>query len=1306
MVHSRRATLWRLVAVATALLIIPQSIGAGILGVPEPPPFNEADAPKPVSFSERLRLDEEQEERLHALDFAIISKKLAGDRPLTLDQAGAMRSAAAHQANVIRKQGVPASGPSTFQGAWSPNLGPNPIGEITRSEGSLADMNGRIGALAIRPSTGEFILGGAQGGIWIWNGTSWVAKTDNLPSLAIGALAIAPTDDSVIYAGTGEGALSGDSYFGNGILKSTDGGQTWNHVSGDYFVSVSISRLLVDPNDADHLYVSTLRGRGGAKRTSPALHSKFGIWESHDGGSSWTLIEEAPKNTNGATDLEMDPQNPDVMYTSYWGDRVYKSTNGGHNWSPIMNGLPTHFNVQNLTRFSIGLSHPADGDAVLYTGTDFFDAGGIHHASKLWRSDDEGASWQALPVAGFSGSDDSVLDYCGGQCFYDNVVEVDPTNTDVVYAGGQFNYGIGSGGQYRSDDGGQTWKNLGWEQHPDYHALAFGPDPDEVLIGSDGGIWWSGDRGGRLPGAEDEGDITAATWLPVNRYGLQIAQFTSIATNPSFPGRERMWGGTQDNGTMRKSAVSTTWFDMYSGDGGQVLVDPDDWTHVYGTYFGISPYRATDGGGAFFANQYIRKGINLGDRSDFYPPWVLNKDNTEQLFLGTYRLYRTDNAKTEFASNVTWHAISPDLTSGCAGTAPNGARNCTISAIGIGGGEAVYTGSLDGYVYLSTDAQVNDNPSWTRLDQNGLPKRPIAQIAVDRSNYRTAYLAYNGFNAGTPGRPGHVFKTTDGGRSFTNISGNLPDAPVNSVILDPSYPNTLYAGTDVGPFVTYNGGVHWSALGTGFPIVAIWQMDMDTGAPAGANGIAPRTLLAGTHGRGAFRMMENAFVSAFEVTKVDAGIPVGPSKQLDYTITLKNIGNADATGVTVTDPIPNDTSFVSAGQGGTLSGGKVRWQNVSVAAGASVDLHFTVNIASALKKKVGTIVNDGIVVTSAAGPGTTGSPTITPIAPPYAVRLTPANQAQQERPGSSVTYPLHLRNVGYNADSYAVTTSGGTFVSHLLQADCATPLPATVGPLTPGEATDLCVQIDIPANAANNAVDVTTVTATSAANPAVSASATVTTTAAAAATLLVDNDGDGPDVQSYYADALTAAGVVFNTWDLRTDPEIPSAFLNSYTNVVWFTGNSYPGPIVPYEDQLATFLDGGGRLFMSGQDILDQEAGTTAFVHDYLHIDWDGSEAQNDKATDFVNGITGNPVTDGIGAVALDHDILGAEFEDQITPIGPAVAAFTDDAGEPNALNVDAGTYKVVFLAFPMEAYGDAAAKADLVSRVFDYFAP
>jgi hypothetical protein len=222
----------------------------------------------------------------------------------------------------------------------------------------------------------------------------------------------------------------------------------------------------------------------------------------------------------------------------------------------------------------------------------------------------------------------------------------------------------------------------------------------------------------------------------------------------------------------------------------------------------------------------------------------------------------------------------------------------------------------------------------------------------------------------------------------------------------------------------------------------------------------------------------------------------------------------------------------------------------------------------------------------------------------------------------------------------------------------------------------------------------------------VSASASITTSAVVLDTLLVDGDGNAPNVQGAYSTALTSAGVQFATWDLATNSTLPIGLLKAYKNVVWFTGNAYPGPITPYEADLKAFLDGGGRLLMSGQDILDQAAGTTAFVHDYLHITWDGSETQNDKPTTAVHGIALNPVTDGIGAIPLDHTVLGAAFEDRITPNGTATAAFTDDTAAADALNVDTGTYKVVFLAFPFEAYGSTGDKADLMTRVFAYFGP
>jgi uncharacterized repeat protein (TIGR01451 family) len=919
-----------------------------------------------------------------------------------------------------------------------------------------------------------------------------------------------------------------------------------------------------------------------------------------------------------------------------------------------------------------------------------------------------------------------VTDYCATQCFYDNVIETDPTNPNVVFAAGQFNYAIGSGGIFRSDDGGQTWRNLGYDQHPDFHALAMNPaHPEQVLIGSDGGVWYSPDRGGRnAPSSlrrdadwqDLNGTVNPTTSAVLGRTGLAISQFTSIATVPQVsPGAdgERFWGGTQDNGTLRKSVNSKTWFDVASGDGGQVVVDPTPDTcqlgpscYVYGTYYGISPYRYNDGGN-FFSNSYIRKGIDLTDRSDFYIPLVLNKDTPNKLFLGTYRLYRTDNARAASASDVTWKTVSPDLTSGCTGVAPNGARNCSISAIGVGGGSGVYTGSLDGYVYVSPDAQISDTPSWTKVGHSGeagqqgdngnagaalLPLRPVSSIAVDRSNWRLAYLAYAGFDAGTPSRPGHVFSTKDGGKNWKDITGNLPDSPVNSLLLDPSFPDTLYAGTDVGPFVTYNDGRNWYALGAGFPMVSIWQLDLDP---------SHRLLAAGTHGRGAFKLSDTVAAPALVLSTADAGKPVGPNSTLEYTLTLKNIGNAPATGVSVSVPVPAHTQFVSADNGGSVSDDRVQWSGLTIAKGDSVALHLNVKIDSGLTS--GDVVIDKAKVSANGGFGTSGSPFTTTIAPAFGVVLTPATQVDGGRVGTSVPYKVTLQNTGYTADSYNLTASSG-YATSFYDASCTTALTAT--PTVPGgDSSTFCVKVAVPSSAANDARNTGTVTATSAGSPTLNASGTVTTIAVAVGTLLVDNDDNNPDVQGVYNDALNTNGIAHSTWDLKVDKVLPLNYTKAFKNIVWFTGNSYPAPVTPYETALAGALDNGSRLFMSGQDLLDQAAGTTSFVHDYLHITWDGSESQNDKETAAVHGVVDNPVTGSVGTIAIDHAILGANYEDQITPNGTAQPAFTDDAGQTDALTYD-GTYKVVFLAFPLEAYGTASDKASLIANAMTFFGP
>ena len=324
-----------------------------------------------------------------------------------------------------------------------------------------------------------------------------------------------------------------------------------------------------------------------------------------------------------------------------------------------------------------------------------------------------------------------------------------------------------------------------------------------------------------------------------------------------------------------------------------------------------------------------------------------------------------------------------------------------------------------------------------------------------------------------------------------------------------------------------------------------------------------------------------------------------------------------------------------------------------------------------------------------------------PPAPAHAVTLTPAAQKGGGRAGTDATYTVRLTNAGFMADSYALASTS-TWTAHVFDPTCTTQLSSTAS-VPSGGTLDLCVKVAVPASAANGNTSDTTLTATSAADPSVTATAKLTTIAVTVDTLIVDGDMGGPNVESFYQNALTADGVGFSYWDLSADPTVPLSMLTAHKRVVWFTGNAFPGPIMAYESELATYLDGGGRLFMSGQDILDQSAGTTPFVHNYLHINWDGSETQNDKPTANVHGVAGNPVSNGIGTVPLDHSVLNAAFEDQITPIAPAAAAFTDDSSASDALTVAAGAYKVVFLAFPFEAYGTAADKADLMNRVLAY---
>jgi uncharacterized repeat protein (TIGR01451 family) len=1299
----RRIAAFVPVVVATLAL----ALGAGVATAPVFAAAGGNDTPTLLAMKGEHETGAEEQGFDKLRDAYYASRLLAGDNQLTLTQAAQLRSAASTKAGTIAKATV--SGP-TRGGTWN-GVGPSPIVQNGRTTNKFQAVSGRVGALAVR-NDGSIILGAAQGGIWTYDATAktWTSRTNDADTQSVGALAVAPSNDSIVYMGSGEGALSGDSYYGDGIWRSTDAGVSWTHVSSQ-FTGQATSAIVVDPTNANHVYAATLRGRGGNHRTTAPTSTAYGVWESTNGGSTWTARRTTTDQLHGATDIVMDPQAPTHLWASFWGDGIYKSVDGGVSWVSSLGNLPAGNFTEGGTRFALGVSHPAGAaQPTLYTGYDYFDTSDTYHAGAIWKSVDGGTTW--ANANGSTTGTNSVANYCGTQCFYDNVVKPDPTNPDVVYALGSYGYNNSpqSGGVYRSTDGGATWRNLGNDLHPDFHAFAFQPtNTAHVVIGNDGGVWQSYAGGGRngdprpaLSTADWEnlnGEVNPTTAALVHTTGLAITQFSSIATVPKIPGQ--YWGGTQDNGTLRKSLANSRWFDQASGDGGQVIVDqttpntinPGVPAYVFGTYYGISPYRYDPSKtNTFFGNEAIDGGITMTDRAEFYVPWVQNRGNTNQMFLGTYRLYRTNNAEAPSSGDVTWAPISGDLTSGCTGAAPNGARGCLISAIGVAdGGDGVWVGTDDARVSVSANAVTSANPTWNRVGASVFPNRPVNQIAVDRSNWRVAYLAFGGFGAATPGNTGHVYATTDGGKTFKNVTANLPDVPVNSVVIDPSDNRIIYVGTDVGVFVSTNAGGKYNALGTGMPKVATWQLDYDA-----TNGV----LLSGTHGRGAYTIANRGPAPALVVSKTDSGKPVGPGSTIDYSMTIRNMGNAAATGLTVTDKLPANTTFVSADNGGTYASGVVTWTGLSVPAGGQLVLHFSVTIAANLSASVTGIVNDGIAIHGDGGVSATGSPHTTVIAPPHGVSMDPTAASGGAKDGAQATYIEHVTNQGYQSDSYAITASGG-WTTTAYDATCTTPL-TTTATIAAGASTDVCVKVDVPAGAAEAATSVSTVTATSSADATVHASATLTTYAAAFDTLLVDEDGNAPDVSARYKAAMGATS--YGYWDLGADANLPQAYLTAHKNVVWWTGNAYPGPITPYEKELTAFLGGGGRLLMSGQDILDQAAGTTAFVHDYLHVAWSGTEVQNDKATVNITAVAGNPVTDGLGSVALDHSVLNANYEDQITPIDPAASAFVDDASQTNGLTVATGGYKVVFLAFPLEGYGNAANQADLMGRSLTWF--
>jgi photosystem II stability/assembly factor-like uncharacterized protein len=742
--------------------------------------------------------------------------------------------------------------------------GPNPI----NTPYGASVVSGRVSALAIDPSnTSILYLGGAQGGIWksTNGGTSWTPLTDGQPSLAIGSITLDPANPSTIYVGTGEENFSGDSYYGAGVLKSTDGGSTWAQICGPFCGPLSgdsyygggarIGGLAIDPGNSQIILAAT------------ALVFKDGVYRSGDGGNTWTQVLSG----NPGTAVMFDPNHAGVAYSalgnSFSGatEGVYKSTDSGQTWTAINGTGTSALPLTNAGRIVLAMA-PSNTTIL------FASIGNVNDGTLLglFKTTDGGAHWSQLTKA---------PDYCTPQCNYDNAIAVQPTNANVVYAGGAFTTSLA-----RSLDGGSSWTVVQSAQnngsiHADLHSLVFTPDGATLYLGNDGGAY-------------STKQITASTptFTQLN---------TTLALTQFYPGLSIhptniniAIGGTQDNGTVLYSGTGA-WNEVACGDGGYTAIDSSTPSTMYATCQQVNILKSTSSG-AFGSWNSAQSGIDTGDRVDFIPPLVMDPSRGNTLYFGTYRLYATTNGAES------WSAISPDLTNG-----PSFWGVITAVAVAPTDSNTVYAGTGDSNVQVTTNALAGPGATWNNRS-SGLPARVLTSLAVDPTISTTAYVTFSGFT-GFGDSLGHIFKTVNGGSTWTDISSNLPNTPVNSVVLYPQAPKILFAGTDVGVFYTSNGGTSWNTLINGLPRVAVLGLTLHT---------ATHALRASTHGRGVWDLNTSSLVAVATTT---------PLKSTPNPSTAGQAVTFKATVAAASGPTPTGTvGFYHFGTllgAGTLSGG-------------------------------------------------------------------------------------------------------------------------------------------------------------------------------------------------------------------------------------------------------------------------------------------------------------------------------------------------------------------------------------------------
>lgn len=650
------------------------------------------------------------------------------------------------------------------------------------------NIEGRITTVAIHPQNPQIVFAGtANGGVWRSTNfcQTWTSVFDNQNTSSIGAIAIDPSNASTVYCGTGEANSLRSYYPGTGIYKSTDGGNSWIHKGLDS--SYCFGRIAIDPVNTQTLYAAAL---GSTRRKN----DQRGIYKSSNGGNTWERKLYVADSV-GAVDVVVDPSNPAKIIAAMWerqrredyikyGGRysgIYISTNSGNNWAQPGGGFPS--NDVNLGRISLDicLSNPQ----VIYALT----AATSGSSRGLYKTTNGGTNWVQINASAAPSSN---------YAWFNRICKVSPANPDKVFAGGLE--------MYLSNNGGTSLGTVA-TSHVDQHAVDFAlTNPDYIVVGNDGGIDYSTNGG--------------TAWFYSE--SLPVTQFYAGDIDNSNP--VTILGGTQDNGTIRTTGGTGSWNEIYGGDGFYCLVDYTNPQNVYAASQNGGLGRSVNGGQSFSSGT---SGLDL-TYTNWMTPYVMDKNNPQILYCGTYKIHKTTNGMQS------WTAISPDLAN------RHVANLGTITTVDVSRSNpnVIYCGTDDANVWVTTNGGTN----WTKIN-GGLPYRWITRVAIHPDSANVCYVTLSGYKVDSTGS--HIFRTTNFGASWTSIRGNLPDAPVNDVVIDPANTSTLYIGTDITVMYSTNLGAEWFILGNGIPSNVPCH-DLTLHNPS-------RSLVVWTHGRSAYR---------------------------------------------------------------------------------------------------------------------------------------------------------------------------------------------------------------------------------------------------------------------------------------------------------------------------------------------------------------------------------------------------------------------------------------------------------------------